>query len=487
MSYALPVPQPPQTPSPLSDDIHPSPPYHEESIEPDLLDPNTLGKTNSGHSVKFSLSQPNDSTASFSTQASYPDTPDSTAMADERNPFDFTPTSYTALAPGSISAPTLDSLPPSAVKSNIGQRRGHRYKHSSISHNIFLEPKPRAPLRLPASLPIPTRQEGWRSMSREQTIRVVWCFCHLFVAGYVQWTAQGSLSLTALSHLIFYDAIGAFLCAGVEILSNFEVWKRSSIRQPFGLERTEVVIGFAMSILLLFMGFDLVSHSLGHFVANLGAEEGESHAHRPHNHTRVSPRAIDIVSVLAILSTLVSALMLRNHARMAKAMRFAKISWLPSVLQNPSHLLTISCSGFLLLLPLLSLEIYEEVDMALATCAAALMSLLGFQLVKTLGSMLLMSYAEREKGEISSVLRDIQLDECVKSVEEAKFWQVHYGLCMANIKLKVRGGEDAALRLRERVTSLVRNRLGGGYGSGSGVGGEGTKWEISCQLILEAD
>jgi len=71
-------------------------------------------------------------------------------------------------------------------------------------------------------------------MSREQTLRLAWCFCHLFVAGYVQWNAQGSLAVTALSHLVFYDAIGAFLCAGVEVLGNFEVWKRSTIRQPFG-------------------------------------------------------------------------------------------------------------------------------------------------------------------------------------------------------------------------------------------------------------
>lgn len=71
-------------------------------------------------------------------------------------------------------------------------------------------------------------------MSREQRIRFWWCFCHLFVAGYVQWNAEESLSLTALSHLILYDAIGAFLCTGIEVLSNFEVWIRSSIRQPFG-------------------------------------------------------------------------------------------------------------------------------------------------------------------------------------------------------------------------------------------------------------
>lgn len=334
-------------------------------------------------------------------------------------------------------------------------------------------------------------------MTREQTIRFGWCFCHLFVAGYVQWTAQGSLSLTALSHLIFYDAIGAFLCSGVEILSNFEVWKRSSIRQPFGLERTEVVIGFAMSILLLFMGFDLLSHSAGHWLSNLGEVDeadipgepgalGGGHVHRPHNHTRVSPGSIDLVSLLAILSTLISAIMLQNHTRMAKAMRFARISSLPSVLNNPSHLLTISCSTILLVLPLLSMQMYEALDRTLGCLMGAVMCALGYQLVKTLGSMLLMSYAERTPGEIAEVLRDIGSDSAVASVDEAKFWQVHYGLCMANLKLKVRGSEDAGLRLRERVLALVRNRLGGGYGSGE-MGGAGTRWEVSCQLTMVSD
>lgn len=140
---------------------------------------------------------------------------------ERQDPFNFQTQTY-----------TLGKSP--VLRSSVGQRRGHKYKHSSVSHQIFLEPPPRAPLRLPASLPIPTIKEGWKSMSREQALRLSWCFCHLSVAAWVQWTAQGSLSLTALSHLIFYDAIGAFLCAGVEVLSNFEVWKVSSIRQPFG-------------------------------------------------------------------------------------------------------------------------------------------------------------------------------------------------------------------------------------------------------------
>lgn len=153
---------------------------------------------------------------------------DESTPAEESGPFRFHSRTYTPLvSPRSPATKTV-------VSQVMGQRRGHRYKHSSVSHSIFQEPAPRAPLRLPASLPIPTIKEGWASMSRDQTARISWCCCHLFIAAYVQWTAQGSLALTALSHLIFYDAIGAFLNASVEVLSNFEVWKRSSIRHPFG-------------------------------------------------------------------------------------------------------------------------------------------------------------------------------------------------------------------------------------------------------------
>ena len=366
----------------------------------------------------------------------------------------------------------------------MGQRRGHKYKHSSVSHQIFLEPPPRKPLRLPASLPIPTLKESWASMTHEQTLRMTWCFCHLAVAAYVQWSAQGSLAFTALSHLIFYDAIGAFLCAFVELLSNFEVWKRSSVRQPFGLERTEVLVGFAMSILLLFMGFDLISHNVGHILDDHG---GNHEPHREHIHSaaRASTASITLTSLLAIGSTVVSAIFLKNHARMARSMRFARLNWAPGVMQNPSHFFTLSCSGLLLLMPLVSLHLYQRLDKVLSMSMAIAMCVLGYQLVRALGSMLLMSFSPTaEAGSVDDVVRGIETDPTVKNVEEAKVWQVHYGLCLASLKLRVRTGstEDALLRLRERVQSLVRNKLGGGYG-----GGTGASWEVSTMLIPDRD
>ncbi|RMZ71652.1 cation efflux family [Pyrenophora seminiperda CCB06] len=356
---------------------------------------------------------------------------------------------------------------------DIGRRRGHKYKHSSVSHQVFLEPAPRAPLQLPASLPIPTFKEYRSSMSKDQKLRLAWCFCHLVVAGLVQWGAHESLALTVLSRLIFYDALGAFLCVAVDVGANFEVWKRSSIRHPFGFERLEVIAGLGMSVGLLFMGLDLISHGLTHALENTGGHQ----AHHGAAHERVSPGSIDVAALSGIISTLVSAFLLKNHARIGKVMRLSAIANLPSVLSNPSHFLTLSCSTLLLVLPLLSIQMYVWLDRTLSFSVAFSMVALGWIQGWTLGKMLLMSYSGPG---VADVMYDLETDPAVRTVEEAKFWQVHYGLCQANLKLRVRNLEEIG-RLRDRVGSMVRNRLGGGYGSG------GQKWEVSTQITLERD
>ncbi|EEP78518.1 hypothetical protein UREG_03364 [Uncinocarpus reesii 1704] len=382
--------------------------------------------------------------------------PQRRASQDLSGPFNFKPT-------------VLAKTP--IAKSGVGQRRGHKYKHSSVSHQIFLEPPPRAPLALPNSLPIPTLKECRGSMSREQKIRFWWSVCHMAVAGYTLWSAHGSMAMTGLSHLMLFDSLGAMLCVAVDVLGNFEVWKRSTVRHPFGLERAEVVAGFALSVLLFFMGGDLISHAVSHLL-----ETSDHGAHRPHSHERVSPGSLDITVLLAIAATLVSAIGLKNHARIGKAMRFAYMESLPSVLSNPAHFLTLSCSTILLLLPLLSVTIYKWMDRAFALAVAIAMCALGIRLVSTLGSMLLMSYSGPG---VSNVMKDIVSHPAVSGIEEAKFWQVHHGLCMANLKLRVSGTEESLARLRERITSMIKEQLGGVYGAG------GQKWEVSLQLDAE--
>ncbi|KAJ5314212.1 guanosine-diphosphatase [Penicillium atrosanguineum] len=463
MASNLPLPIPPRTPSPLSDDgmAHSSHANAGVSIDRDSLSPlkESFPKSAALEPVKSDRLSP--TKASFSFGTSPPEngtlTQNGSGESPNAGPFNF---NTTVMA----KSPVIKSVKHWAT--SWPQIQAQQYLASDLPRA-----PPRAPLALPNSLPMPTMKECRSSMSKDQKTRFWWSVCHMFVAAYTLWTAHGSLAMTALSHLILFDSLGALLCVVVDVLGNFEVWKRSSIRHPFGLERAEVLAGFAMCVLLMFMGLDLISHNLQHFLEKSGHEP-----HHMHVHERVSLGSVDITAVLAISSTLVSAIGLKNHARIGKAMRFGYIDSLPSVLSNPSHFLTLSCSTLLLLLPLVSIRIYDWLDKLLSGTIAISMCFLGVRLVKTLGSMLLMSYSGQG---VSDVIKDIEADPAVFGIDDARFWQVHYGLYMANVKLRVSGTEDSLGRLREKISSLIRNRLGGGYGTG------GQKWEVSLQFTIE--
>ncbi|KAK3499611.1 cation efflux family-domain-containing protein [Neurospora hispaniola] len=425
------------------------------------------------------------------------------------------------------------------VKSNIGQRRGHRYKHSSISaqHSFFQEPPPRPPPVLPASLPIPTFKEAWHSMQKLQRMRFWWCCCHAAIAGYVFLSAEGSLAMTALSHLVAFDVGSAAVCVAVDVLGNFEVWRRSSIRHPFGLQRAEVLAGFAMSVFLVFGGFDLLSHNIKHALENVG----EHAPHHPlpdtlddtsanlapstpiahiHAHDATTPRvsagAVDFASLAAILSTLISAYGLRNHSRIGRVMRvplpyLRKLLPHAGILSNPFHLLTTFFACVMLLLPLLSVSYFVWLDRLICASIAVSMFVLGTRLAIAQGLMLLMSYSgprdishsppstaassdkkmdslaageNNNNSQVSAVVREIESEPQIKRVEEAQFWQVHYGLAMANLKvcLATKGMDDGALaQLRSRLARLVQSRLGEGYGRGSNL-----RWEVTVQMSTDS-
>ncbi|KXL47110.1 hypothetical protein M433DRAFT_64475 [Acidomyces richmondensis BFW] len=384
-----------------------------------------------------------------------------------RNPFNFTPQQYSA-GRGSISK--SDAL---------GRRKGHKYRHSSIhaSHmdSIFQPPPVRTPLTVPASLPMPTRKEAWWSMNSNQTARLAWCLCHFLVAGYVQFSGAGSLAMTALSRLLLFDAAGATVCVAVDVMGNFEVWKRSSIKHPFGLERADVLAGFGLAVFIAFMGLDVFSHGIQHSLENLGHHE----SHSAHSHARVATGSIDTASLLSIVTTLVSAVLLKNHVRIGRAVRLELMASWGKILSNPSHFLTLSCSTLLLILPFLNMQHYKSFDLIFSFLVAGLMIALGVRLGTSLASMLLMSYRSsgRDRRAVRDVIEGIEADPGVGKVEEARFWQVHYGLCMANLKLRCRGENDMT-RVRQRIMNLIRQRLGEV---------KGVTWEITVQTAREKD
>ncbi|RFU73450.1 cation efflux family [Trichoderma arundinaceum] len=392
----------------------------------------------------------------------------SRAMAAAPNPFNF--------------QTQVISTAPVKSRQNVGQRRGHRYKHSSVStqHQIFQEPPPRPPPVLPASLPTPTLKEAWRSLQRDQRMGLYWGLCHVAIAMFIFYRSGGSLAAMALSHLVFFDAGSAAVCVVVDVLGNFEVWRRSSIRHPFGLERAEILAGFAMSIFLLFGGFDLLSHNLKHILESVGDHE----AHHEHAHERISTGSLDLVSAAAIASTLVSAYGLRNHARIAKVMRVSYLATLPSILSNPFHFFTLFFSALIALLPLLSISLYAWLDRLICAVISLAMFSLGMRVAVAQGLMLLMSYGgNRGNIGVTAVLREIESESGIARVDGAQFWQVHYGLCMANLKVIITNGYDelALGKLRNRISALIQNRLGEGYGNGGNV-----RWEVTLETTVDA-
>lgn len=350
---------------------------------------------------------------------------------------------------------------------------------------------------------------------------------------YVFFSAEGSLAMTALSHLVFFDVGSAAVCVAVDVLGNFEVWRRSSIRHPFGLQRAEVLAGFAMSVFLVFGGFDLISHNLKHFLETVGehtphhptaggsevSAPGGSHGHAHGGGARqISPGAVDFASLAAVVSTLVSAYGLRNHGRIRRVMRVPfpyLASLLPGagILANPFHFLTLCFSFLMLLLPLVSVPHFVWLDRLICAAIAASMFVLGTRLAVAQGLMLLMSYnsaaptssaltagggatkfqkrsadGKNTSGAstVSSVLRELESEPHVAKVEEAQFWQVHYGLAMANLKVRLARGsgggiDDGTLsQLRSRLARVVQNRLGEGYGRGGSL-----RWEVTVQTCSD--
>lgn len=482
-----------------------------------------------------------------------------------KNPFNFETVQYSASRPGStpksvgypirvyyrdtchgclIQAPIADCDPFLPLSQNFGRRQGHKYKRSSVSHQALIDlelPANRAPLQIPASLPIPTFGEFRTSMNADQRLRALWCVCHIAVAGWVFWLAQVMsreshdlarqsqtlslpMTLTALSHLLFFDALGAVLCVAVDVGSNFEVWNRSSVAFPFGLRRLELLSSLSMGVGLLFMGFDLISHTLSHTLeshAPSQTDTGSSEEDRGSSDSVTRYCQVGVIASIAV--TLVSASLLGNHARIGKALRSSggvspnsgsllgrAISRLPGLLSNPSHLLTLSCSAAVLLVSVFPSAASHKhatdpgsnsandviLDYVLSVGIASCMVLLGGRLCLTLGKMLLMSFPVSSSSRpsdpktssgshISDVIQSIRADPGVSELEDARFWQVHYELAMANIRLSMPKHRVSEIpRLRERITALIRNRLSGGYGD-SAIGlGKGFRWEVSVQVRL---
>lgn len=231
-------------------------------------------------------------------------------------------------------------------------------------------------------------------------------------------------------------------------------------------------MGFASTIFLLFMGFDTISHSLEH---TLEALYPDAHGHTDQVHTEhlsaLTISRVNTPALLALITTLVSSLVLSNHSRISRSMQL--FSHFPSGLNNPSHTLTLVCSGFLLVLPALGYKLSSFFDKVLGVAMATAMLVIGVKLVKSLGSMLLLSYGGKGAQDVVNEVLKIQ---GVRDVQEARVWQAHHGLGIATLKMVVSGSAIAGTgekRVKDEARKVVEDILGR----------KGVRWEVTVGLV----
>lgn len=379
-------------------------------------------------------------------------------------------------------------------------RKGHKYKHSSVLMNLFQEPPPALqnlhtlqPLAIPDLFPVPTLREVMALISGSQRAKLVWLAAHVVLLGvvFVVGARVAMPLLLTLAHLVFYDALALVVVVFVEIMSNFEVWGSSSIQYPFGLGRLEVLVGFALSTLLVMVGVDLISHLVEEFVIGMAFHDASGEVEHLSHHIHGSPGAAaplhwgyELVLAVTVAMTLVLSNYILVHDRIRRMIALAQEAqaltarreWAPvafmrryydTVSRYPTHLLTLLYAVFLMAAPVLPVGNDVDVNEATTLVVASLLCYNGLQLAKSLGGILLLSYPHLDYRYFVLKLRILdrveQLD-CFKltwMVDRLFVAKFNYELYVVGLRIVMRGGSsEMESEVRFEVGRVVRDCVG---------------------------
>ena len=411
---------------------------------------------------------------------------------------------------------------PQTLQVKPAHRKGHKYKHSSVSMNLFQEPPPAVNtnnelLTIADLYPIPTFKESLASINSSQKSKLLWSFCHLalslvvFLVGF-----KFKLpSLSTLAHLIFYDSLGTLVIVFVDIMSNFEVWNNSSIAYPFGLGRLEVLVGFALSASLIMVGCDLISHSLEEFVISMvvkdtsvehdGEQHLSHHIHGEHGHL-ANWFVYELVLVITVIVTLITSRYILAYDRIsemisssdekatlvasnrklkgglldremkkieseARPLSLENLQKFANIMaKNPTHFLTLTYSICLMTVPLLPSNITSQINIDIDEATTLVIALLlcygGWRLVKILGGVLLLSYPYSDYDYHvlkASIIDKILSLDCYKNsynIEKLFISKFNYELYVVGLKITMKGGNpDEESKLRFEINRIIQNSV----------------------------
>ncbi|KAL3232355.1 Protein ZRG17 [Nakaseomyces bracarensis] len=305
-------------------------------------------------------------------------------------PFNF---SSAPIKPQIPNGPNNQNTPPSS-SSRASFRKGHRYKHSSVSMNFFQEPEVKIPLNIAKSLPIPDFEDMLNNLPWPKAhLQLIIATCQFFLCIVVFYLGRNNnwSNFVTLSHFITYDIIGALVTILVENLSQFQVWFTGTITYPFGLNRVDVLLSFGLAVSLCFVGLDLLFHIIEESIVLLvETKDHDSDTHSditqqiPHSHHSEAFSLADgnfsvwyfTLIVTIILSTL--------------SLYKTYYSNTNSKLKTKNPLVTISYGFYLMIYPLLVRQFYGFADYIATVTIAIFILLHGLKIAEWSAIVLLM-------------------------------------------------------------------------------------------------
>lgn len=391
-------------------------------------------------------------------------------------------------------------------------RKGHRYKHSSVSMNLFQEPVPIADANLQQNLipdlyPIPNFKESLTSAGPSQKLKLMLSLAHFAVSVLVFLVGVKfhQPTFSTLAHLVFYDSLGSFVVACVDVVSNFEVWSKSSIAYPFGLGRLEVLTGFALSASLVMVGCDLVSHFVEELVVSYVNASEDSIEHGAHHIHGSATESVNwmlyetvLVAVIAItwftsryifdggnisrMLTETDVVLLK--ARLSKARKGGILSSTENeernflvliksvfhvLVKNPIRMLTLVYSVFLVFLPIISSSesIGFDISELSTLVVAATLCYAGWNLVRTLGGILLISFPYSDydynvlRATITEKIFGLPSFKSSYLINSVFVTKVNYELYIACMAVTMKGGSaDDESRLLFEINRIFERTIG---------------------------
>ena len=186
-------------------------------------------------------------------------------------------------------SPTKTIIASNEGKPRPNHRRGHHHKHS-LSHQIFLPPPERPPLPLPSALPTPTLTEIFTNI-RSASLQFISLFASgLALVNLVQ-TSTGESSLLALTFLSLTHLFSSLILILSRTMNACDVWRTTTLRFPFGLQRMEFLAQFALAIFSTFNGLYILKETIEDIIISFGSGETlvEGSGSHHHHHHYVEP------------------------------------------------------------------------------------------------------------------------------------------------------------------------------------------------------